>query len=170
MVSWLPKKRVFVKASHFLPRWLLRSGAWQNAAGSVPIACSLNLWKRGSSQRRKRKRRFSTSRNAFGPRGTPKKSNGWARNLGRWSSVGRCRGLNNGANFPKKLRQHLIQRMADRSITIGDLNQLRLWVDSNPEVPEGEWYKDFGSFKVCGEGPYPKTFLLPGQPARGVRL
>src|SRR5262249_61242872 len=60
-------------------------------------------------------------------------------------------------NFPKKLRQHLIQRMADRSITIEDLNQLRLWVESNPEVPEGEWYKDFGSFKVCGEGPYPKT-------------
>jgi len=78
--------------------------------------------------------------------------------------------LEQWANFPKKLRQHLIQRMADRSITIEDLNQLRLWVDSNPEVPEGEWYKDFGSFKVCGEGPYAKTFLLPGQTARGVRL
>jgi len=50
--------------------------------------------------------------------------------------------------------------MADRSISIADLNQLRLWVESNPEVPDGDWYKDFGSFKVCGEGPYPKTFLL----------
>jgi hypothetical protein len=67
--------------------------------------------------------------------------------------------LEQWANFPKKLRQHLIQRMADRSITIEDLNQLRLWVETNPEVPEAEWYKDFGSFKVCGEGPYPKTFL-----------
>ena len=74
------------------------------------------------------------------------------------------------ANFPTKLRQHLIQRMADRSISIADLNQLRLWVESNPEVPDGEWYKDFGSFKVCGEGRYPKTFLLPGQPARGTSL
>jgi hypothetical protein len=45
--------------------------------------------------------------------------------------------LEQWANFPKKLRQHLIQRMADRSITIEDLNQLRLWVESNPEVPEG---------------------------------
>jgi len=78
--------------------------------------------------------------------------------------------LEQWANFPKKLRQHLIQRMADRSITIEDLNQLRLWVESNPEVPEGEWYKDFGSFKVCGEGSFPKTFFLPGQPARGSRL
>ena len=42
---------------------------------------------------------------------------------------------------------------------------LRLWVESHPLVPEGEWYKDFGSFKLCGEGPYPKTFLLFGQPA-----
>jgi len=49
-------------------------------------------------------------------------------------------------------------------------NQLRLWVESNPEIPQGEWYKEFGSFKVCGEGPYPKTFLLPGQPARGAQL
>jgi hypothetical protein len=78
--------------------------------------------------------------------------------------------LEQWANLPKKLRQHLIRRMADRSITIEDLNQLRLWVESNPEVPEGEWYKDFGSFKVCGEGPYPKTFLLTGQPARGAQL
>ncbi len=78
--------------------------------------------------------------------------------------------LEQWANFPKRLRQHLIQRMADRSIMIEDLDQLRLWVESNPEVPEWEWYKDFGSFKVCGEGPYPKTFLLPGQPARGAQL
>ena len=27
---------------------------------------------------------------------------------------------------------------------------------------EGAWYKDFGSFKLCGEGRYPKTFLLAG--------
>ena len=78
--------------------------------------------------------------------------------------------LEQWANFPTKLRQHLIQRMADRSITIADLNKLRLWVESNPEVPDGEWYKDFGSFKVCGDGPYPKTFLLAGQPARGTTL
>jgi hypothetical protein len=31
-------------------------------------------------------------------------------------------------------------------------------------------YKDFGSFKICGEGQFPKTFLLPGQPAKGEKL
>ena len=65
------------------------------------------------------------------------------------------------------IRQHLIDRMRDRRITIADLNTLRLWVESNPVVPEGEWYRDFGSFKICGQGPYAKTFLLRGQLAKG---
>jgi hypothetical protein len=57
--------------------------------------------------------------------------------------------------------------MHDRAIGIADLNQLRLWIDSKPEVPEDDWYKDFGSFKICGKGPLPKTFLLRGQAAKG---
>jgi hypothetical protein len=69
--------------------------------------------------------------------------------------------------FPSAVRHHLMERMRDRSITIADLNQLRLWVASNPTVPEGDWFKDFGSFKICGQGAYPKTFLLRGQLATG---
>ncbi|MDR3675235.1 MAG: hypothetical protein P4N24_07075 [Acidobacteriota bacterium] len=60
--------------------------------------------------------------------------------------------------------------MRDRRISIADLNKLRLWVESRPLVPEGEWYKDFDSFKIYGEGPYPKTFLLPGQTAKGESM
>ena len=63
-------------------------------------------------------------------------------------------------NLPANVRQHLVERLNDRSISIADLNQLRLWIESQPEVPEGNWYKDFGSFKVCGRGSYSKTFLL----------
>lgn len=73
-------------------------------------------------------------------------------------------------NLPVNVRQHLIDRMRDRAISIADLNQLRLWIESQPEVPEGDWHKDFGSFKICGQGSYPKTFLLRGQPAKGVAL
>lgn len=72
--------------------------------------------------------------------------------------------------LPLRVRDHLVERMRDRSISLADLNQLRLWIDSKPEVPEGDWYKDFGSFKICGHGSYPKTFLLPGQPAKGEAL
>ena len=60
--------------------------------------------------------------------------------------------------------------MRGRSISLEDLNQLRLWIETRPEVPEGAWFKDFGSFKLCGEGKYPKTFLLPGQAAKGRKL
>jgi hypothetical protein len=73
-------------------------------------------------------------------------------------------------NLPANLREHLIERMRDRAISLTDLNQLRLWIDSHPEVPEGDWYKDFGSFKICGRGPYPKTFLTSGQTAKGESL
>jgi len=60
--------------------------------------------------------------------------------------------------------------MHDRAISLLDLNQLRLWVETRPEVPKGDWYKDFGSFKLCGSGSYPKTFLLRGQVAKGEAL
>jgi hypothetical protein len=50
------------------------------------------------------------------------------------------------------------------------LNKLRIWIDLKPNVPEGPWFKDFGSFKLCGEGKLPKTFLLQGHAARGVSL
>jgi hypothetical protein len=74
------------------------------------------------------------------------------------------------SRLPQAVRDHLIQRMSDRKISLNDLNQLRIWMEANPEVPDGPWYKDFGSFKLCGEGSYPKTFLLPGQVAKGEKL
>ena len=73
-------------------------------------------------------------------------------------------------NLPEAVRDHLITRMQDRQIGIADLNQLRQWIQSEPDVPEGEWFKDFGSFKICGRGSVPKTFLLPSQVAKGQAL
>jgi len=58
----------------------------------------------------------------------------------------------------------------ERKIAAEDLWRLKLWRESEPEAPEGLWYKDFGSFRICGEGKYPKTFLLRGQAARGQPL
>ena len=72
--------------------------------------------------------------------------------------------------LPAAIRDHLVERMRDRKISLGDLNQLRLWMETKPIVPQGEWYKDFGSFKLCGEGKYPKTFLTSGQLAKGEEL
>ena len=66
-------------------------------------------------------------------------------------------------NLPDAIRKQLLLRLKEREITEDDLYRLKLWRDTEPEAPEGPWYKDFGSFKICGEGRYPKTFLLPVQ-------
>ena len=73
-------------------------------------------------------------------------------------------------NLPPALRDHLFERLRERKIKAEDLYQLKLWRESDPEAPDGEWYKVFGSFKICGEGKFPKTFLLAGQPAKGKPL
>jgi hypothetical protein len=70
-------------------------------------------------------------------------------------------------NLPVALRDHLFERLRERKISAEDLYQLKLWRESEPEAP---WYKDFGSFKICGEGKHAKTFLLRGQVAKGERL
>ena len=63
------------------------------------------------------------------------------------------------SRLPTSVREHLVERMRDRKIGLADLNRLRVWIESRPEVPDGLWYKDFGSFKICGEGKYQKTFF-----------
>jgi hypothetical protein len=74
------------------------------------------------------------------------------------------------SRLPAPVRDHLVERMRDRYIGLADLNRLRIWIESRPTVPEGPWYKDFGSFKLCGEGSFPKTFLLPTQAPKGEKL
>lgn len=55
------------------------------------------------------------------------------------------------SRLPAALRDHLVERMRDRNINLHDLNQLRLWMETKPDVPEAPWYKDFGSFKLYGK-------------------
>ena len=73
-------------------------------------------------------------------------------------------------DLPPALRDHLFDRLRERKISADDLYLLKVWRESQPVAPEGLWFKDFGTFKLCGEGPFPKTFLLRGQPAKGKGL
>jgi hypothetical protein len=70
-------------------------------------------------------------------------------------------------NLPAALRQHLFDRVAERKIYRRGFISLKLGRESEPEAPDGLWYKDFGSFKICREGKFPNTFLLRGQAAEG---
>src|SRR3989442_1762328 len=57
------------------------------------------------------------------------------------------------AKFPKALRQQLIERMRDRSISLEDLNRLRGWIESNPEVPLGRLVQGFRIVQTLREWP-----------------
>jgi hypothetical protein len=78
--------------------------------------------------------------------------------------------LNRWGDFPAGIKRHLGQRLLDRKITLDDLEKLRIWVDSGPELPRGQWYRDFGSFKIVGEGPNPLSFLDSEQIAFGEEI
>jgi hypothetical protein len=73
-------------------------------------------------------------------------------------------------DFPPFFKKHLDERLKDRTISGQDLVKLQFWVQTDPDVPEGDWFKDFGSFKLCGTGKLPKTFLAPGMAAFGQEL
>ena len=73
-------------------------------------------------------------------------------------------------NLPPALFQHLLERIQSRKIPVTQLELLARWLDTEPDVPEGEWYKRFSGMTVCGEGELIKTFLLPGQAGKGKRI
>ena len=73
-------------------------------------------------------------------------------------------------NLPPGLFQHLLDRIQSRKIPATQLELRAKWLDTEPEVPEGHWYKRFSGMTICGDGELIKTFLLPSQAAKGERL
>jgi hypothetical protein len=76
----------------------------------------------------------------------------------------------NRRNVPPAIFRHLLDRVQERRIAAGELEKLARWLDEEPEVPDGPWYKRLSGIIVCGEGEWVKTFLLPGQLPRGKRI
>lgn len=73
-------------------------------------------------------------------------------------------------HFPPALLQHLVNRVDKREIPLDQLVLFINWIDLDPEVPEGKWFKRFTGMIVCGEGELVKTFLLPNQLALGHEI
>ena len=73
-------------------------------------------------------------------------------------------------NIPPALFQHLLDRIQSRKIPATQLEWLAKWLDTEPDVTEGQWYKRFSSMTVCGEGELVKTFLVAGQHPKGERV
>ena len=74
------------------------------------------------------------------------------------------------AHLPREKWAHLRDRAKERRISQDDLFALAEWKAEDPDVPDGEWIEDRGTFKLCGTGRFPSTFLLRGQVARGKKL
>ena len=65
---------------------------------------------------------------------------------------------------------HLRVRFREREISVEQLDLFARWLDAEPEVPTGRWFKRFPSLIVCGEGELVKTFLRPGQVPDGEEV
>ena len=74
------------------------------------------------------------------------------------------------AKLPEPLLVHLLTRMRQRNISHEHIILLARWLDTEPEVPAGKWFKKFPGMTICGEGELIKTFLQPGQIATGEEL
>jgi len=70
-------------------------------------------------------------------------------------------------NLSEGVRQHLIERMRDREISVSDLNQLRLWVETRPEMPEGDWYKGSRLFQSLRQRIVPQNVPTPRASRQG---
>jgi hypothetical protein len=73
-------------------------------------------------------------------------------------------------NLPPRLLDHLLDRASARKISADQLGLLADWLRTDPEVPDGKWFKPFPGLTVCGEGELVKTFLQPGQIAVGEEI
>ena len=73
-------------------------------------------------------------------------------------------------NLPPALLNHLLDRIKRREISSDHLGALADWLDTEPEVLDGKWFKRFSGMTVCGEGEFVKTFLTSGQAPMGTEI
>ena len=72
--------------------------------------------------------------------------------------------------LPRSLFDHLVVRVHEREIRSDQLILLTRWLNAEPEVPAGRWFKRFPGMILCGEGELVKTFLRIGQIPTGVEV
>ncbi len=73
-------------------------------------------------------------------------------------------------NLPPALLQHLLDRIQQREISSNQLGLFAVWLDRNPEVPAGRWFKRFPGMTACGEGELVLTFLTANQTPVGEEI
>lgn len=74
------------------------------------------------------------------------------------------------SGLPPALLRHLLQRAREREITLEALNQILRWIEGNPTVPEGDWFKRFPEVTVCGRSALVWTLLTARQTPIGEEV
>jgi len=73
-------------------------------------------------------------------------------------------------NVPPAVIAHLVRRVRERYVPHQDLQSLGAWLDADPTVPTGPWFKRFARIIVCGEGDLVKTILEDTHTAVGTEV
>jgi hypothetical protein len=73
-------------------------------------------------------------------------------------------------SVPKGVLSHLYDRVRLREVSVDQLYLFLEWLELEPEVPVGQWFKRFPGMTVCGEGELVKTLLTPEQVPVGERM
>jgi hypothetical protein len=71
---------------------------------------------------------------------------------------------------PRGVLDHLVQRFKDGRISATDFLELKHWLESDPTVPNGKWFKRFKTGILAGEGETPSTFLGPDMSVSGEEV
>jgi hypothetical protein len=72
--------------------------------------------------------------------------------------------------LPQRAMDHLVQRFKEGRIAASDFLELKHWVESNPDVPDGDWFKRFKTGILVGHGDTATSFLSPGMVAHGTEV
>lgn len=71
---------------------------------------------------------------------------------------------------PPGILDHLVKRYREGRISSADFLELKHWLESDPDVPNGKWYKRFRTGTLTGKGEMPSTFLTPGMAVQGEEV
>ncbi len=63
-----------------------------------------------------------------------------------------------------------MQRFREGRISSADFLELKHWLESDPDVPQGKWFKRFKTGCLAGQGNLPSTFLAPGMAVEGEEI
>jgi hypothetical protein len=53
---------------------------------------------------------------------------------------------------PADVMPHLVDRFRQGWISVADFEALQYWLNSDPDVSLGDWYKKFPKFILAGQG------------------